>query len=244
MSKSCTVQLINHLPDSCNPQPTTAVPDKLLPVEPVSQPAALPETLADGEPSGAASSDEVVDGAIDSSAQTSASFVSDSAGSAMDESDDSSSDSSESSSESEDEAASSPAQVGAESTTEPAHLEPMQIDSSVQSAPRSSPSAVTNPSAISADESTALRDLSIQSQREMSAESDGYEPPEPETDAPSEGSSYSPPPFSPVLPGLVENTAISTPSSDPLQADEELTNTPQVSHPLPQPDLQVGAPGV
>lgn len=216
-----------------------------MPVAPVAQIDALAEVAATRQPLEEAYADEVANGVIDSTAQTSASFESDSSGSAMHESDDSSSsDSSDSSSESEDEPATLPAQVDVNPTTVPSFSEPMEIDSSERSASRSSPSAITHPSATSADEYVSQHHLSEQSQREESAESDGYEPPEPDADAQSEGSSYSPPPFSPALSGLVEKTAVSAPSFDLTQADEELTSTPQVSDPLPRSDLQVGAPGV
>lgn len=235
----------NHYPDSSKTKPTSAAPDTLMPVAPVAQIDALAEVAATRQPLEEAYADEVANGVIDSTAQTSASFESDSSGSAMHESDDSSSsDSSDSSSESEDEPATLPAQVDVNPTTVPSFSEPMEIDSSERSASRSSPSAITHPSATSADEYVSQHHLSEQSQREESAESDGYEPPEPDADAQSEGSSYSPPPFSPALSGLVEKTAVSAPSFDLTQADEELTSTPQVSDPLPRSDFQVGAPGV
>ncbi|KAJ6132271.1 hypothetical protein N7471_007486 [Penicillium samsonianum] len=213
--------------DSSKTKPTSAAPDTLMPVAPVAQIDALAEVAATQQPLEEAYADEVANGVIDSTAQTSASFESDSSGSAMHESDDSSSsDSSDSSSESEDEPATLPEQADVNPTTVPSFSEPMEIDSSERSASRSSPSAITHPSATSADEYVSQHHLSEQSQREESAESDGYEPPEPDADAQSEGSSYSPPPFSPAL-----------------SADEELTSTPQVSDPLPRSDLQVGAPG-
>ncbi|CAI7677316.1 unnamed protein product [Penicillium discolor] len=221
--------------DSSITKPTTAAP--------VAQLDASAEGAATREPAEEAHVEEVADSVIDSTAQASASFESDSAGSAMQESDDSSSDSSDSSSESEDEPATSPAQVNLDPTTVPSFPESMEVDSSERSASRSSPSAITHPSAASADEYVSQHSLSEHSQREESAESDGYEPPEPDADAQSEGSSYSPPPFSPALSGLVENTALSAPSFDLTQADEELTSTPQMSDPLPRSDLQVGAPG-
>ncbi|KAJ5360486.1 hypothetical protein N7517_009677 [Penicillium concentricum] len=234
--------------DSLKTAPTTVAPDSTIPGAP-GQLETLAESAVTQEPLEKAYPGEVANGVIDSTAQASASYQSDSAGSAMQESDDSSSDSSDSSSESEDEPASSPAQADADSAIVPSSSEPMEIDSSERSAPRSSPSAITRPSATSTDEYASQRHHSEQSQREMSAESaesDGYEPPEPETEAQSEGSSYSPPPFSPALSGLVENTAVSAPSFDLTQADEELTSAPQmsdVSDPLPRSDLQVGAPG-
>ncbi|KAJ5836671.1 hypothetical protein N7447_002697 [Penicillium robsamsonii] len=232
--------------DSSKTKPTATVSDTLIPGPPSGHLEAASENAVTQEPLEEAYTDEVANGVIDSTAQTSASYQSDSAGSAMQESDDSSSDSSDSSSESEDEPASSPAQADADSAIVPSSSEPMEIDSSERSATRSSPSAITRPSATSADEYTSQRHPSEQSRREVSAESDGYEPPEPETEAQSEGSSYSPPPFSPALSGLVENTAVSAPSFDLTQADEELTSAPQmsdVSDPLPRSDLQVGAPG-
>ncbi|KAJ5198991.1 hypothetical protein N7472_004195 [Penicillium cf. griseofulvum] len=226
--------------------PTTAAPGTLIPGAHVSQPEALAKGVVDQEPLEKAYASEVANGVVDRTAETSASFDSDSAGSAMQESDDSSSDSSDSSSESEEEPASSPAQTDADSAIVPSSSEPMEIDSSERSASRSSPSAITRPGATSADEYASQRHLSEQSQREVSVESDGYEPPEPDTEAQSEGSSYSPPPFSPALSGLVENTAVSAPSFDLTQADEKLTSAPQmsdVSEPSPRSDLQVGAPG-
>ncbi|OQD65645.1 hypothetical protein PENPOL_c005G01069 [Penicillium polonicum] len=229
--------------DSSNTKPTMAAPDTLMPAAPVSEIDASAEGAPTREPVEEAHAEEVADGVIDSTAQSLASFESDSAGSAMQESDDSSSDSPDSSSESEDEPAISPAQADLDPTTMPSFSEPMEIDSSERSTSRSSPSANTHPSAASADEYVSQHHLSEQSQREESAESDGYEPPEPDADAQSEGSSYSPPPFSPALSGLVENTAVSAPSFDLTQADEELTSTPQMSDPLPRSDLQVGAPG-
>ncbi|KAJ5794926.1 hypothetical protein N7457_001525 [Penicillium paradoxum] len=229
--------------DSVPAKPMTVSADKITRPAPLSPPAALTEGPIHREPPEEISIDEAENGAIDSAAQTSASFVSDSAGSAMDESDDSSSDSSESSSESEDEPVSSPAQIGIDSPIAPASSEPIEVDSSESSVSRSSPSVVTHPSADSADESIALHGLGAHSEREMSAESDGYEPPEPDTESQSEGSSYSPPPFSPALSGLVESTAVSAPLFDTTQADEELTNEPQVSKSPSRPNLQVGAPG-
>ncbi|CAG8899751.1 unnamed protein product [Penicillium egyptiacum] len=235
--------------DSSKTKPTTAAPDTPMPVAPVApvSPVAQLDALAEGaatrEPLEEAYVDEVANGVIDSTAETSASFESDSAGSAMQESDDSSSDSSDLSSESEEGPAISPAQADVDTATGPSFSGPMEIDSSERSASRSSPSAITHPSATSADEYVSQHHLSELSQREMSTESDGYEPPEPDAEAQSEGSSYSPPPFSPALSGFVENTAASAPSFDLTQADEELTSTPQVSDPLPRPDLQVGAPG-
>jgi hypothetical protein len=235
----------NHYPDSSKTKPTTAAPDTTVSVAPVAQLDALAEGAATREPLEEAHADEVANGVIDSTAQTSASFESDSAGSAMQESDDSSSDGSDSSSESEDEPAISPAQADLDTAPVPSFSESMEIDSSERSASLSSPSAITHPSATSADEYVSQRHLSEQSQREASAESDGYEPPEPDAEVQSEGgSSYSPPPFSPALSGLVENTAVSAPSCDLAQADGELTSTPQVSEPLPRSDLQIGAPGV
>ncbi|CAI7670646.1 unnamed protein product [Penicillium viridicatum] len=229
--------------DSSNTKPTMAAPDTLMPAAPVSQLDASAEGAPTREPVEEAHAEEVADGVIDSTARSLASFESDSAGSAMQESDDSSSDSSDSSSESEDEPATSPAQADLDPTTMPSFSEPMEIDSSARSTSRSSPSGNTHPSATSADEYGSQHHLSEQSQREESAESDGYEPPEPDAEAQSEGSSYSPPPFSPALSGLVENTAVSAPSFDLTQADEELTSTPQMSDPLPRSDLQAGAPG-
>ncbi|KAJ5470322.1 hypothetical protein N7530_007679 [Penicillium desertorum] len=229
--------------DSSKTKPTTAAPDTTVSVAPVAQLDALAEGAATREPLEEPHADEVANGVIDSTAQTSASFESDSAGSAMQESDDSSSDGSDSSSESEDEPAISPAQADLDTAPVPSFSESMEIDSSERSASLSSPSAITHPSATSADEYVSQRHLSEQSQREASAESDGYEPPEPDAEAQSEGSSYSPPPFSPALSGLVENTAVSAPSCDLAQADGELTSTPQVSEPLPRSDLQIGAPG-
>ncbi|KGO38887.1 hypothetical protein PEX2_072220 [Penicillium expansum] len=229
--------------DSSKTKPTTITPDTLMPVAPVVQLDAPAEGAATQASVEEAYAEEVANGVIDSTAQASASFESDSAGSAMQESDDSSSDSSDSSSESEDEPATSPAQADLHSATVPSFSGPMEIDSSERSASRSSPSAITHPSATSADEYVSQHHLSEHSQREESAESDGYEPPEPDAEAQSEGSSYSPPPFSPALSGLVENTAVSAPSFDLTQADEELTSTPQVPAPLPRSDLQVGAPG-
>ncbi|KOS41669.1 hypothetical protein ACN38_g7461 [Penicillium nordicum] len=209
--------------DSPNTRPTTTPPDTLMPAAPVSQLDASAEGTATRDLIEEAHAEEVADGVIDSTAQASASFESNSAGSAMQESDDSSSDNSDSSSESEDEPATSPAQADIDPTTVPSFSEPMEIDSSERSTSRSSPSAITHPSAASADEYVSQRHLSEQSQREESAESDGYEPPEPDAESQSEGSSYSPPPFSPALSGLVENTAM--------------------SDPLPRSGLQVGAPG-
>jgi hypothetical protein len=217
-----------------------------VPVTPAAQLDALAEGAATRGSLEEAHADEVANGVIDSTAQTSASFESDSAGSAMQESDDSSSDGSDSSSESEDEPAISPAQADLDTAPVPSFSESMEIDSSERSASRSSPSAITHPSTTSADEYVSQRHLSEQSQREASAESDGYEPPEPDADAEaqSEGSSYSPPPFSPPLSGLVENTAVSAPACDLTQADGELTSKSQVSEPLSRSDLQIGAPGV
>ncbi|KAJ5165209.1 uncharacterized protein N7500_007039 [Penicillium coprophilum] len=233
--------------DSLKTQPTEAAPNTLVPVTPSSQQEAIAEAEAavTQQPPEEVSAGEVVNNIIDNTAEASASYRSDSAGSAMQESDDSSSDSSDSSSESEDEAASTPVQVDADSATVPSFSEPMEVDSSERSAPRSSPSAITRPSASSCDEYPSQRDPSEQSRREMSVESDGYEPPEPDTEAQSEGSSYSPPPFSPALSGLVENTTGSAPSFD-LTRSEKLTSEPHmsdVSDPLPRSDLQVGAPG-
>ncbi|KAJ5958474.1 uncharacterized protein N7479_005624 [Penicillium vulpinum] len=232
----------NHHPDSLKTKPTTAPPPTLIP-SPRGQLEALAEGTSTRESLEESHADDVANDAIERTAQTSASIESDSAGSAMQESDDSSSDSSDSSSESEDEPTSSPVQAHADSAIVSSFSEHMEIDSSERSASRSSPSAITHPSATSADEYVSQHRPSEQSQRELSTESDGYEPPEPDTEAQSEGSSYSPPPFSPALSGLVENTAGSAPSFDLTQADEELTNTPQVSDPLPRSDLQVGAPG-
>lgn len=215
-----------------------------MPVAPVAQLDVLAEDAATREPLGETHADDVANGVIDSTAQASASFESDSAGSAMQESDDSSSDASNSSSESEDEPATSPAQADVDTATVPSFSEPIEIDSSERSASQSSPSAITHPSSTSADEYGSQRHVSEQSEREASAESDGYEPPEPDAEAQSEGSSYSPPPFSPALSGLVENTAVSAPSRGLTQADEELTSTTQVSDPLPRSDLQISAPGV
>ncbi|CAI7650288.1 unnamed protein product [Penicillium crustosum] len=229
--------------DSSITKPTTAAPDTLTPAAPVAELDASAEGAVTREPVEEAHIEEVADGVIDSTAQASTSFESDSAGSAMQESDDSSSDSSDSSSESEDEPATSPAQADLDPIAVPSFSEPMEVDSSERSTSRSSPSAITHPSAASADEYVSQHPLSEQSQREESTESDGYEPPEPDAEAQSEGSSYSPPPFSPALPGLVENTTVSAPSFDLTQADEELTSTPQMSDPLPRSDLQVGAPG-
>ncbi|CAI7603964.1 unnamed protein product [Penicillium glandicola] len=239
------VAVVTSEEDSLKTKPTTitASPNTPIPVAPVAQLEPPAEGAVTEEPLEEACAAEVANGVIDSNAQTSASFESDSAGSAMQESDDSSSDSSDSSSESEAEPASSPARADADPATVPSFPEPMEIDSSERSASRSSPSVITHPSATSADEYASQRHLSEQSQREVSAESDGYEPPEPDTEAQSEGSSYSPPPFSPALSGFVENTAVSAPSFDLTQADEELTSAPQVSDPLPRSDLQVGAPG-
>ncbi|KAJ5048397.1 hypothetical protein NUH16_006895 [Penicillium rubens] len=226
-------------------KPTTAAPDTTVSVAPAAQLDALAEGAATRESLEEPHADEVANGVIDSTAQTSASFESDSAGSAMQESDDSSSDGSDSSSESEDEPAISPAQADLDTAPVPSFSESMEIDSSERSASRSSPSAITHPSTTSADEYVSQRHLSEQSQREASAESDGYEPPEPDADAEaqSEGSSYSPPPFSPPLSGLVENTAVSAPACDLTQADGELTSKSQVSEPLSRSDLQIGAPG-
>ena len=228
----------NHYPDFSKSKPTTADPDTTVPVTPAAQLDALAEGAATRGSLEEAHADEVANGVIDSTAQTSASFESDSAGSAMQESDDSSSDGSDSSSESEDDPAISPAQADLDTAPVPSFSESMEIDSSERSASLSSPSAITHPSTTSADEYV--------SQREASAESDGYEPPEPDADAEaqSEGSSYSPPPFSPPLSGLVENTAVSAPSCDLTQADGELTSKSQVSEPLSRSDLQIGAPGV
>ncbi|KXG49898.1 uncharacterized protein PGRI_058660 [Penicillium griseofulvum] len=231
--------------DTLKTKPTTAAPSSLIPGAHVSEPEALAEGAVAQEPLEKAYASEVANGVIDRTAETSASFESDSAGSAMQESDDNSSDSSDSSSESEEEPVSSPSQADADAAIVPSFSEPMEIGSSVRSASRSSPSAITRPSANSADEYASQHHLSEQSQREESVESDGYEPPEPDTEAQSEGSSYSPPPFSPALTGLVENTAGSAPSFDLTQADEELTPAPQisdVSEPSPRSDLQVGAP--
>ena len=216
----------------------------IMPVAPLAQLDALSEAAANREPLEEAFAEEVANGVIDSAAQTSASFESDSARSAMQESDDSSSDISDSSSESEDEPTTSPAQLDVDPATVPSFSEPMEIDSSERSVSQSSPSAITHPSANSADEHVSQNQLSEQSQRELSADSDGYEPPEPDADAQSEGSSYSPPPFSPAISGLVENTGVSAPSFDLAQADEKLTSTPQVSDSLRRSDLQVGASGV
>ncbi|KGO68852.1 hypothetical protein PITC_077930 [Penicillium italicum] len=231
--------------DSLKTKPMMAAPGTLKPVASVVQLDAPAESVATRGPVEEAYDEEVTNSVIDGTAQASASasFESDSAGSAMQESDDSSSDSSDSSSESADEPTTSPAQPDLDSATVPSFSGPVEIDSSGRSASRSSPSAITHPSATSADEYASQHHLSEQSQREESAESDGYEPPEPDAEAQSEGSSYSPPPFSPPLSGLVENTAVSAPSFDLTQADEELTSTPQVSDPLPRSDLQVGAPG-
>ncbi|KAF9248169.1 hypothetical protein DTO013E5_5994 [Penicillium roqueforti] len=229
--------------DSSKTKPTTAAPDMIMPVAPLAQLDALSEAAANREPLEEAFAEEVANGVIDSAAQTSASFESDSARSAMQESDDSSSDISDSSSESEDEPTTSPAQLDVDPATVPSFSEPMEIDSSERSVSQSSPSAITHPSANSADEHVSQNQLSEQSQRELSADSDGYEPPEPDADAQSEGSSYSPPPFSPAISGLVENTGVSAPSFDLAQADEKLTSTPQVSDSLRRSDLQVGASG-
>ncbi|CAI7658384.1 unnamed protein product [Penicillium bialowiezense] len=149
-------------------------------------------------------------------------------GSAMEESDDSSSDSSDSSDE-EDEASSSPVPADV-----PAPAEPMDVESSRQSPSEDLPD-VNGSSPV---------DLS---QRESSVESEAYEPPEPESDAQSEGSSYSPPPFSPA-PDPVDIIAASMPSLDaaePTAAEPtaELTTAPQASDPPSQTDLQVGVLG-
>ncbi|EKV12973.1 hypothetical protein PDIG_32000 [Penicillium digitatum PHI26] len=221
--------------DSSKTKPTTAAPVVHL--------NAAVEGAATREPVEVAYAEEVANGPNGSTAQVSASIESDSAGSAMEESDDTSSDSSDSSSESDDEPSPSPAQADIDPATVLSPSRPMEIESSERSVSRSSPSAFTRPSATSADEYVSRHHPSEQSRREESAESDGYEPPEPDAEAQSEGSSYSPPPFSPALSGLVENTAVSAPSFDLTQAHEKLTSTPQVSDPLPRSDLQVGAPG-
>lgn len=179
--------------------------------------------------------------------ETSTSYQTDSAGSAMDESDDSSSD--EPDSPSDDEPASSPVQANIPAIV-PEFSEPMDIDSSGESESASSPSAAAHSDAEPADQHASQHEDSERSVRETSAVSDAYEPPEPETDAHSEGSSYSPPPFSPALPSPpsppapVENTAASAPSIDITQADEALTNDHQVPAQLPQSDSQVGVLGV
>lgn len=75
--------------------------------------------------------------------------------------------------------------------------------------------------------------------REPSAASEAYEPPEPEQDAQSDGSAYSPP-FSPAPPDPVESMAASTSSSVLSQADEALTDAPQVSVSNRPPEFQTG----
>ncbi|KAJ5146099.1 uncharacterized protein N7515_000663 [Penicillium bovifimosum] len=226
--------------DSMNTKHITAP----TPVAPALQPQTPSETLISPVPCEEAT-DQAANGAIDDTAQASASIVSDSAGSAMDESDDSSSDSSHSSNEGENEPAGSPAHVGIDPAILPASSAAMAIDTPEQSPSQGLSSAFGDRDPASVEEFVTAHSPSIQSQREMSAESDGYEPPEPESDAAarSEDSSYSPPPFSPALPGLVESAAVSTQSCQETQADQELTNAPQVLEPLPQSALQVGAPG-
>ncbi|KAJ5775658.1 uncharacterized protein N7511_000669 [Penicillium nucicola] len=175
--------------------------------------------------------------------ETCTSYQTDSAGSAMDESDDSSSDESDSSND--DEPASCPVQVD---ITEPVpeFSEPMDIDSSDESESVSSPSAAAKSSPGPVDQHAEHYEDGERSVRETSVVSDAYEPPEPEGDAQSEGSSYSPPPFSPAPPSPpapVETTATSAPSIEIIQADEALTNDHQVPAQLPLPDSQVGALG-
>jgi hypothetical protein len=152
-----------------------------------------------------------------------ASSDSGSEGSAMEESDDSSSDSSDSSDE-EDEVSSSPVPADV-----PALAGPMDIGSSRQSQFEDLPTV----------DGFSPGDLS---QRESSDESEAYEPPEPEADAQSEGSSYSPPPFSPA-PDPVDTIAASMPSLDAAQPTAELTTAPQVSDAPSQTDTQVGILG-
>ncbi|CAG7919220.1 unnamed protein product [Penicillium olsonii] len=148
---------------------------------------------------------------------------SDSDGSAMQESDDSSSESSDSS-EDEDETSGSPAQVNAQGSAEP-----MDVDPSKQS---------------SAEDSEKMdgSDQNDTSHRESSVESEAYEPPEPDTEAQSEGSSYSPPPFSPA-PDPVDITTALAPSFDAAQPTAELTNAPQVPGASSHTDLQSGTIG-
>ncbi|KAJ5317506.1 hypothetical protein N7508_002014 [Penicillium antarcticum] len=175
--------------------------------------------------------------------ETSTSYQTDSAGSAMDESDDSSSD--ESGSSNDDEPARAPVQADIPENV-PEFSESMDIDSSDESESASSPSAATHLDPEPADQHTVQHEDNDRSGREISAVSDAYEPPEPDADAQSEGSSYSPPPFSPAPPSppaSVENTATSAPSIDITQADEALTNDHQVPDQLPRSDSQVGVLG-
>ncbi|KAJ5562697.1 hypothetical protein N7535_002858 [Penicillium sp. DV-2018c] len=227
--------------DSMNTKPITAP----ISVAPALQPQTPSEILVDQVPCEEAN-DQAANGAVDDTAQATASIVSDSDGSAMDESDDSSSGSSQSSNESEVEPAGSPAHVETGPAISPTSSAAMEIDTPGQSPSRELPSASGDHGLGPAEEYVAVHSPSVQSHREMSAESDGYEPPEPESDdkVQSEDSSYSPPPFSPALPGLVENAADST--QPEVRADEELTNAPQVLETLPhqpQSASQVGAPG-
>lgn len=161
-------------------------------------------------------------------APASASSESGSEGSVMEESDDSSSDSSDSG-EDEDDASSSPVPASPVPVDVPAVAEPMDIESSPQPQPE-----VAN---VNGDRTDAI------SQRESSVESEAYEPPEPGSDAQSEGSSYSPPPFSPA-PDPVDSIAASMPSLDAAQPTAELTTAPQVSDAPSQVDLQAENLGV
>ncbi|CAG8418044.1 unnamed protein product [Penicillium salamii] len=147
---------------------------------------------------------------------------SDSDGSAMQESDDSSSESSDSS-EDEDETSHSPEQIDAQVSSEPMDIDP-PMQSQTENSEKSDDSSQNGPS-----------------QRETSVESEAYEPPEPDTEARSDGSSYSPPPFSPA-PDPVDITTALTPSFDATQPTAELTNAPHVSG-ASQMDLQVGTLG-
>ncbi|KAJ6001980.1 hypothetical protein N7522_007207 [Penicillium canescens] len=205
-----------------------------------------PPTRSNVIPDGSGREPEDTFGSQVPAQETSTSYQTDSAGSAMDESDDSSSDEPDSSSD--DEPANSPVQADLPATV-PEFSEPMDIDSSNESESASSPSAAAHSDAEPADQHSSQHEDSERSVRESSAVSDAYEPPEPETDAQSEGSSYSPPPFSPAPPSPpsppahVENTATSAPSVDITQADEALTNDNQVPAQLPQSDSQVGVLG-
>lgn len=106
--------------------------------------------------------------------------------------------------------------------------------------PERPPSAATHPSKdISGESDISYHQDEDRATEESSAASEAYEPPEPEADAQSGGSAYSPP-FSPAPPDPVESMAASTPLSDLSQADEALTDDPQVSVSNRPPDSQAG----
>lgn len=173
----------------------------------------------------------------DTAADSSLASTSDPAGSSMDESVDNASARSESSEDGELAASDSGADINSPvpGTMGPAGPEILQ-----HPLPERPPSAATNPSKDTFDESDiSYHQDEYRASRESSAPPEAYEPPEPEADAQSRGSACSRP-FSPALPESVKRMAASTPSSDLSPADEALTDAPQVSVSNPPLDSQTG----